>query len=158
MSTSGHDSTSPAPRPGGGGGRLLRRCAGVLLCTHAILLFLALPVLALMLLGSLWEGGDEALKHRLLAWGLVSGVGNLGAGVLLICAAMAVLRDSSGERSLLAICACVLVALGAGWVWVFQGNLLSDPSMLGMWALLTLPGPAAALVVRAAEDRAPVTV
>lgn len=155
MSTSaGPQSTHPAPGAAGGG-RLLRGVAGLLLGGHGVLLLLSLPVLGLMVLGSLWEGGDEALKHRLVAWGPVSGAGSLAAGVLLICAATAVLRASSGERSLVAVCCCLLVALGAGWAWVFQGSLLREPSTLGMWALLTLPGLAAGLLVRAADSPDP---
>jgi hypothetical protein len=133
--------------------RQLRRLAGVLLGVDGILLFVAIPVIGLMLLGSLWEGGDEALKHRLLAWGLVSVAGNVAAGVLLICASSAVLRDSPGARSLVATCAVVLVVLGAGWAWVFQGVLVSDSSQLGLWALLTLPGLVAGALVVAADGR-----
>jgi hypothetical protein len=140
----GHRIQATRPR------RFLRGCAAVLLGFHASVLFLAIPVLVLMLLGSLWEGGDEGLKHRLLAWGPVSGLGNVVVGVLLISAAVAVLRDSPERRSLLTICAGALIALGAGWAWVYQDLLLTDPSTLGDWALLTLPGMVAVPLALAA--------
>lgn len=127
-----------------GSGRLARGVATFLLGAHGAMLLGTVPLLALMVLSSLWEGGDEALKQRLQAWGPVSGFGNLVAAVLLCSAAVAVHRRSSDTRTFLAVTVALVLALAAGWAWVWQRVLLTDPSQLMIWLVLTCPGPLAA--------------
>jgi hypothetical protein len=103
-----------------------------------------------MFLGSLWEGGDTDMKHRLLGWGLFAGLGNLAGVVLFGLAAAAVLRHQAGQRATAKACAILLVVLASGWAWVYQGHLVSDPSTFGQWALLTLPGLLGSVMAMAA--------
>ena len=118
--------------------RLARGAAQVLMWAQALLLLAAVPVLVLTVLFSLFEGGDAAAKHRLLVWAPVSVLGNLLCAVVLAAAAGAI-RRRSDTRALRA-CACGLPAgLAVGWAWVCQGQLLTDPSMLGIWAGASLP-------------------
>ena len=125
-------------------GRVANGFATVLLGVHGVMLLATLPLIGLMVLSSLWEGGDVALKHRLQAWGPVAGFGNLCAGVLLCCAAVVVHRRSADGRTFLAVTTGLVLALSAGWVWVWQRELLTDPSQLAVWLALTCPGPVAA--------------
>lgn len=135
-------STEMAPTDGDPkfGGQPVRYAAGLLLAVQGVLMLAALPVVAIMFLGSLWEGGDTDMKHRLLGWGLFAGMGNLAGAVLFGMAAAAVLRRKPGQRPTALACAILLAVLAVGWAWVFGGHLVSDPSALGPWALLTLPG------------------
>ncbi len=135
-------STEMAPTAGGpkAGSRPALYAAGVLLAVQAVLMLAALPVVAIMFLGSLWEGGDTDMKHRLLVWGLFAGLGNVAGVVLFGMAAAAVLRHKAGQRATAKACAILLVVLAVGWAWVFQGHLVSDLPTFGQWALLTLPG------------------
>lgn len=116
------------------------RVAGALQIAQAVLLLAALPVLALMFLGSLWEGGDPQLKQRIIAWALPAGAGNVAGIALFTAAASDVLRRRPGQRTLARACAVLQGVLAAGWVWVFQGELVSDRATLGPWLLMTLPG------------------
>lgn len=144
-------STEMAPTDGAptAGSRSIRYSAALLLVVQAALLLAALPVIAMMLLGSLWEGGDTGLKHRILAWCLFAVIGNL-AGVVAFCVAtFAVVRRRSGRRAA-AACAVLLTVLSSGWAWVFQGYLVSELSILGQWALLTLPGLLGSVIAMAA--------
>lgn len=137
----------------GGGRRLLRWGSGLLLGVHAAILFVALPVLALVFLFSMFEGGDVALKHRLLVWAPVAGLGNVVTGVLLGSAAAAVFRNTRDGRTLLPLTSGLLLGLAAGWAWVWQRELLTDPSVLGLWIVLTVPGLVAHALVEASERR-----
>lgn len=132
--------TAPVGGDPGFGGRPLAYAAGLLLGAEAVLLLAGLPVVALMFLGSLWEGGDADLKQRMLDWGLFAGLGNLAGVVLFGVAAAAVLRHRPGQRPTAVSCAILLAVLALGWAWVFQGQLVTDPSTFGEWALPTLPG------------------
>lgn len=116
------------------------RAAAALQIAQAVLLVAALPVLAMMFLGSLWEGGDGQLKQRIISWGMPAGVGNVGGVALFGAAAAAVLRRRPSQRTLARACAVLQTALAAGWVWTFQSRLASDGATLGTWALMTFPG------------------
>jgi hypothetical protein len=134
---SGEVSTAGGPKVAN---RPMLYAAGVLLAVQAVLMLAALPVVALMFLGSLWEGGDTEMKQRLLGWGLFAGLGNLAGVVLFGMAAGAVFRRKPGQRAAVMACAILLAGLAVGWAWVFQGHLVSDLPTFGQWALLTLPG------------------
>lgn len=135
-------STEMAPTDRGPkvGSRPILYAAGLLLAVQAVLMLVALPAVAIMFLGSLWEGGDTDMKHRLLGWGLFAGLGNMAGVALFGMAAAAVLRHKAGQRSTAMACATLLAVLALGWAWVFQRHLISDLSTFGPWALLTLPG------------------
>ena len=135
----------------GGGRRLVRWGSGLLLGVHAALLFVALPLLALVLLFSLFEGGDVALKHRLLVWAPVAGLGNVVTGVLLGSAAVALSRNARDGRAQLPITSALLLGLAAGWAWVWQRELVTEPSVLGLWIVMTGPGLVAHALVQASE-------
>ncbi len=141
---------APTARSPKVGSRPVRYAAGLLLAAQGVLMLAALPVVAIMFLGSLWEGGDTDMKHRLLGWGLFAGMGNLAGAVLFGMAAAAVLRHKAGQRVTLLACATLLAVLALGWAWVFQGHLVSDLSTLGPWALLTLPGLVGSVMALAA--------
>lgn len=131
----------PMPEPGPippHGQRLARGSAVALLWTQAVLQVVTVPVLVLAFLFSLFEGGDLAAKHRFQAWAPVSGIGNLLCAVVLAGTAIAIRRHSE-SRGLLALACGLPLGLGLGWLWVLQGQLLSDPSGLGVWAAETLP-------------------
>jgi hypothetical protein len=132
---------------GVGPGRWARGVATFLLGTHAVLLVITLPVVLLVLLFSLWEGGDEAMKQRLHLWAPLDLLATVPVVVLLGCAAWAVRRRSPDSRTFLALATGGALALGAGWAWVGQRQLVTDPSLLGTWLVLTLPGPLAAALV-----------
>jgi hypothetical protein len=130
----------------------MRASASVLLGVHATLLILSLPMVAFMMLGSLWEGGDLALKHRLLSWGLLSFVVAIVAIVVLF---MAVAAVGAGRASALPVTLSATLAvlvLAAGWAWVWQGDLLAGGVTLAFWLLLTLPA-VVALVLLARVER-----
>lgn len=127
-----------------GSGRLVRGVATFLLGAHGAMLLCTVPLLALTVLSSLWEGGDETLEHRLQAWGPLGGFGNLVAAVLLCSAAVAVHRRSPDTRTFLAVTVILVLSLAAGWLWVWQRVLLTDASQLTVWLVLTCPGPVAA--------------
>ena len=137
-----------------GGRRGLGVGASVLAVLHAALLLLALPILALMILSTAWEGGDAALDSRLQSWGMLLGVLNLVAAALLIAGGVQLKGSPAVARRLLQVSSAVLVAMAASWAWVFRGTLV-DPLMLGAWALLTIPGLVAALLAHAERSGAP---
>jgi cation transport ATPase len=130
------------PTAGGpeAGSRPIRHAAGLLLAVQAVLMLGALPVVALMFLGSLWEGGDTDMKHRLLGWALFAVLGNLAGTALFGMAATAAFRHKAERRATAMACAILLAVLASGWAWVFQGQLVSDLPTLEEWALLTVPG------------------
>ncbi len=134
------------------GNRLVRRVAGLLLTAQAAMMLAAVPVIAVMFMGSLWEGGDAALKHRLLGWAMFAVLGNLIGVVLLGVAVAALLRGRSARRATAATCATLVTVLAAGWAWVYQGYLLSDPATLGEVALFTLPGLVGSVLASAAPE------
>lgn len=136
--------------------RLVARIlSSVLFALNGALLVVCLPAVGFMVLGSGWEGGDQALKHRIAEWGILSWPIELLAAALLIWTASSVARRSSGIGMLLAVDSALLVVLAAGWAWVFQGLLLADLSMLAVWTALSLPGIAAALFTRLSRTPAP---
>lgn len=152
----GIEPAGPAGSPAvGGGRRLVRWGAGLLLGVHAAILFVALPVLALVFLLSLFEGGDVALKHRLLVWAPVAGLGNVVTGVLLCSAAVAVFRNAPDGRTRLPITSGLLLGLAVGWAWVWQSELLTVPSVLALWVVLTGPSLVAHALVQASEGLRP---
>ena len=135
--------------------RIARDVSSVVLALHGALLILFVPVTGFMVLESAWEGGDEALKRRIAEWGIVSAPIGFLTGVLLIWTATSVARRSGGIGLLLAFDTALLVVLATGWAWVFQGDLLSDLSMLAVWTALSLPGIAAALFTLLSRTPAP---
>lgn len=125
----------------------VRVVASVLLALQAALLVAAVPGVALMMLGSMWEGGDEAFKHRILDWGIEASLGNVVAVVLLVIGATWVARDARSALPLLTATSVLLAGLGVVWILVLR-QTLTDPGWLGLWAALTLPcAVATALVV-----------
>ena len=118
-----------------------------------MLLLAALPLIAMMFLGSLWEGGDTELKQRIVDWGLLAGPATIAGIGLFAATAVTVLRRRPGQRALALASAILLAVLAAGWGWTLQRNLVSDLSTLGQWALLTLPGLAGCAIVIAGEPR-----
>ncbi|MGO4602026.1 hypothetical protein [Terrabacter sp. 2YAF2] len=146
----------PGERAHGDGNALASRrslsyVAGLLHILQAVLLLAALPVIAMMFLGSLWEGGDTELKQRIVDWGLLAGPATIAGAGLFAATAVTVLRRRPGQRPLALASAILLAVLAAGWAWTFQGNLVSDRSTLGQWALLTLPGLVGCAIVIAGE-------
>lgn len=136
--------------------RLVARIlSSVLFALNGALLVVGLPAVGFMVLGSGWEGGDQALKHRIAEWGILSWPIELLAAALLIWTASSVARRSSGIGMLLAVDSALLVVLAAGWAWVFQGLLLADLSMLAVWTALSLPGLVAAVMTRLSPAPAP---
>lgn len=136
--------------------RLVARIlSSVLFALNGALLVVCLPAVGFMVLGSGWEGGDQALKHRIAEWGILSWPIELLAAALLIWTASSVARRSSGIGMLLAVDSALLVVLAAGWAWVFQGLLLADLSMLAVWTALSLPGLVAAVMTRLSPAPAP---
>lgn len=135
--------------------RVARTLSTALFALNGALLLVCLPVVGFMVLWSGWEGGDEALKHRLAEWGILGWPIELLAGALLIWTAIGVAGQSSGLRLLLAFDTGLLVVLAAGWAWVYQGDLLADPSMLAVWTALCVPGVVAALLTKFSPAPAP---
>ncbi len=148
-------STEMAPTDGGPKvvSRPVLYAAGLLLVVQAVLMLAALPAVAIMFLGSLWEGGDTDMKRRLLVWGLFAGLGNLAGVALFGMAAAAVFRHKAAQRATAMACAILLAVLALGWAWVFQGHLVSDLSTFGQWALLTLPGLLGSVMAMAAARK-----
>lgn len=127
--------------------RAARAFASVLLGLEAAVLLLSLPLVLFMVLASGWEGGDQAAKHRLQDWGLLSLPVGLVAVVLLGVAVVSVTRERP-SRGLLAAAVGAVLVLAAGWAYVWAGDM-ARPGILGMWLALTLvPVVAVALVRR----------
>jgi len=117
-----------------------RQAAVALLVLLGTLLGLSLPVQMLMFVSLGWEGGDEALKQRMIDAVPLLGLGGLLAAVLCGLGAAAVWRDSpTGIRPATAA-AGLVVLLGAGWAVVLQGALLGPP-LAPVWVLMTMPAP-----------------
>ena len=135
--------------------RVTRILSSVLFALNGALLVACLPVVGFMVLWSGWEGGDEALKHRLAEWGILSWPVALLAGALLIWTAKSVAGQSSGSGLLLAFDCGLLIVLAAGWAWVYQGDLLADLSMLAVWTALTVPGLVAVVLTTLSSAPAP---
>jgi hypothetical protein len=113
---------------------------------ESVLLGVSLPIQLLMLFSLGWEGGDEALKHRLLGLMPMLGMGCLVAVVVAGLAAPSVWRDA-GEAMGLTVCAAALTALlGLGWLVGLRGAVL-DPMLGPIWVVMSLPAPLALLLV-----------
>ncbi len=96
--------------------------AGLLHILQAVLLLAALPVIAMMFLGSLWEGGDTELKQRIVDWGLLAGPATVAGIGLFAATAVTVLRRRPGQRPLALASAILLAVLAAGWAWTLPGQ------------------------------------
>ncbi|MGN6088329.1 MAG: hypothetical protein ACTHNT_03450, partial [Actinomycetales bacterium] len=118
--------------------RWLSPLAAGLMALHAALLALVVPVIALLVIGSLWEGGDEARKHRLQVWAPFAVLGNVAGAVLLTLGAVALARRP--PAALPRGTALLLAALAAGWAFVYQSELLHDGGTLALWLAWTVPG------------------
>jgi hypothetical protein len=126
----------------------LRQTAVALLVLQAVLLTLTLPVQALMFLSLGWEGGDEALKHRMAAAMPLLGFGAVVAAFLAGFAAPAVWRARPDGLALTKAAGGLVAALAVGWALAWRGAPL-DATTVGVWLVLTLPAPTAlALVLR----------
>ena len=125
--------------------------AAGLLGLQAVLLGLALPVVGLTFLGSLWEGGDQTARHRLQLWSPFAVLGNVAGLVLLSMAATAVARGRpAGNLTSIAV---TLGVLGVGWAWVFQSELVHGLGTLLVWALWTFPGLVGVVLARRVQSR-----
>jgi hypothetical protein len=78
---------------------------------------------------------------------MTSVYGQLACAVALGAAAVVVQRRSPGRRTMLATESGLLVCLGAGWVWVWQREMLTSPSVVAVWLVFTTPGLVAAALV-----------
>jgi hypothetical protein len=125
-----------------------RQVATGLLGAQALMFLVSLPALVLLLFGAAWEGGDEQLKQRIISWVPTAGLGALAAALLLVFATFSVARDARDAPPLVAIGGVLAVGLSVGWVWVWRSALLTDPVWLIVWVLMTLPAPAAWLLLR----------
>jgi hypothetical protein len=119
-----------------------RQAAVALLVLEATLLGLSLPVQLLMFVSLGWEGGDEALKQRMIDAVPLLGLGGLLAAVLCGLGASAVWRDTREAITLATAAAGLVVLLGAGWAVVLQGALLGAP-LAPVWVVMTAPAPMA---------------
>lgn len=129
-----------------------RHVVGALLVLEATLLGISLPIQLLWFFSLGWEGGDEALKHRMVGALPLLGLGALLAAVVSGVGASAVWRDTGEGLPLVATVAGLVAALGLGWVATLQGHLL-DPMLGPVWGMLTAPALlalAVCLVVRRA--------
>ena len=126
-----------------GDGRLTHRVRAVIVAAHSAILLASLPVVLFMLAFSLFEGGDLALKSRLEGWALFAVWGNLVCAVVLGSTAVRYYRGLPVRRGLVMTTSALLGALAAGWAWVYQGQLITDASVLGVWMVLTTPAPIA---------------
>ncbi|HET9842099.1 MAG TPA: hypothetical protein VFQ01_08840 [Nocardioides sp.] len=125
-----------------------RQLATALLVFEAVALGLSLPIQVFLSLWLGWEGGDEALKHRLLVALPMLGLGGLLAAVLSGVGASVVWRDTG--HALVASAAGLVAVLGLGWAVALQGTLV-DPLLGPLWLVMTAPAPVALallLVVR----------
>jgi hypothetical protein len=126
-----------------------RQTATALLVLEAVLLACALPVQLLMLLASGWEGGDEALEHRLAELVPMLALLCVAAAVLATVAASTAWRHPEQGASVTGVTAALVVALAAGWLLVLRSVVL-DPVYAAVWLVMTLPAIVAfaLLVVR----------
>ncbi|HEY3531426.1 MAG TPA: hypothetical protein VGK78_19945 [Nocardioides sp.] len=108
--------TDRAPSPGAS---TARGPAIALLVLESVLLGVSLPIQLLLLLSLGWEGGDEALKHRLLGLLPLLGMGALVTVVVAALAAASVRRDASEAVGLAASAAALTALLGIGWLAAF---------------------------------------
>lgn len=122
-----------------GRARLIGRGRAVMLGVHSAVLLAGAPVVLLMLALSLFEGGDLAFKSRLRTWALVAIWGNVACAVLLAIAAVGFYRGRPVDRGLVRTASALLLGLATGWAWVFQGGLITDPTVLCVWVVLTAP-------------------
>ncbi len=119
-----------------------RQLATALLVFEAVALGLSLPIQLFLLLWLGWEGGDEALKHRLLEALPMLGLGGLLAAVLSGMGASVVWRDTRESPPLVASAAGLVAVLGLGWAVALQGTLV-DPLLGPLWLVMTVPAPVA---------------
>lgn len=131
------DSEGAAPTQGHE--KLTHRGRAVILGAHSAILLACLPVLLLTVAFSLFEGGDLALKSRLQAWALFAIWGNLACAVVVGSTAVRYYRGQPVSRGLVRSASGLLLGLAAGWAWVYQGQLMTDPSVLCLWVGLTTP-------------------
>jgi hypothetical protein len=124
-----------------------RQVAVALLATQGVVLGLSLPVQGLMFLSLGWEGGDEALKHRMLAAMPVLGLGVMAAVVLAFLAAPAVWQGSPDALWLTGATALLVLVLGGGWLATLRTSF-ADPVLGPIWAVMTAPAPLAGLLAR----------
>ena len=124
----------------------VRGAACALLVLGAVVCFGSLLLVGAAVFGSLWEGGDQALKHRILMYGPFGGLANFGAGVLLCAAAAPVAAGRAAAWTLLKTCAGVLVALTAGWALILGSAFVTDAVDAFAWLLFVAPAPLAALI------------
>jgi hypothetical protein len=108
-------------------------------------------VTLLMLLLSLFEGGDVAWKHRLQVWAPLALVVQLGAMVLLLVAAVAVAGDRPTGPSRTWAAAGLVLVLAGGWGWVgvphLPGSHNDSRSLVLIWLTWTIPAIIAAGLV-----------
>ena len=131
--------TDGAPPPPGGAAR---QSATALLVLESVLLGVSLPIQLLLLLSLGWEGGDEAVKHRLLGLLPLLGMGALVTGVVAAVAASSVWRLAGEAMAMTAVAAVLTVLLGIGWLAGLRGAVV-DPMLGPVWLVLTVPSPAA---------------
>src|SRR3954447_9526998 len=107
-------------QPGGVGGTpgWRRLTCTALLGVHACMLCLGSLATLLMLLLSMFEGGDVAWKHRLQTWGPLALVLQLVTIALLLVAAVAVAGDRPTGPIRTWMAALLVLVLAGGWGWV----------------------------------------
>lgn len=132
--------------------RTARQSATWLLVFETVVLGLSLPIQFFLLLWLGWEGGDEALKHRLLDALPLLGMGGLVAAVLCGISAFALSRETHESTPLAASAAGLVGLLGLGWVAALQGTLV-DPLLGTVWVVMTSPAPAALVLLHVVRRR-----
>lgn len=125
--------------PGHSQGPPRHRGLGVIVGVHGVILLASIPVVLLLLGFSLFEGGDLDFKSRMQTWALYAAWGNLGCAVVLLTTAVSLYKGRLVTTGLVTTNSALLLALGLGWAWVFQGQLVTDATVLCLWLILTTP-------------------
>ena len=135
----------PGERDAGGGvpkqshEPLMHRGLAVIVSVHGVILLVSIPVVLLLLGFSMFEGGDLDFKSRMQTWALYAAWGNLGCAVLLLTTAVSLYKGRLVTTGLATTNSALLLVLALGWAWVFQGQLVTDAAVLGLWLGLTTP-------------------
>ena len=129
-----------------------RQLATVLWVGQAVLVGCSVPVQLLMFFSLGWEGGDEAAKQRLIATMPPLGLGGLVLIALAVVTAPAVWRGSTEALTLSAVTTCLTLLLSIGWLFALRGDLF-EVAFGAIWLAMTLPAPAAHVLLLAARRR-----